>query len=254
VAVIEFFRDRARAESFGAVAEAYDRHRPDFPAPLLDDVAALGHDILDIGSGTGKVARALAQRGAAVLGVEPDPAMATVARGHGVVVELARFETWDDAGRRFDVISCGDAWHWLEPVQATACAARVLRPGGTLARFFNMQCLDAPVLEALAGVYRELAPELYLYGTAPELPEDVLFPAPLVGPFTAPERRIYHWPRAVTASEWAALCNTISDHQRLPAERRQALLAAVTDTLAAVGEPIRVHGVTRASFTRRTPT
>jgi hypothetical protein len=32
------------------------------------------------------------------------------------------------------------------------------------------------------------------------------------------------------------------------------LLAAVTSTLVTVGEPIRVHGVTRASFTPRTPT
>jgi 2-polyprenyl-3-methyl-5-hydroxy-6-metoxy-1,4-benzoquinol methylase len=65
--------DRARAEVFGAIAEEYDLHRPAFPDALIDDLVALGAHALDVGSGTGKVARALAGRGLEVLGVEVDP-------------------------------------------------------------------------------------------------------------------------------------------------------------------------------------
>ncbi|MFC4033133.1 hypothetical protein ACFO3J_16795 [Streptomyces polygonati] len=44
-----------------------------------------------------------------MLGVEGDERMAEVARSHGVEVEVGAFETWDDAGRRFDLVTCADA-------------------------------------------------------------------------------------------------------------------------------------------------
>lgn len=241
----ELHLDRVRAESFGAVAEAYDRLRPDFPAALLDELAVLGRTALDVGSGTGKVARGLARRGVAVLGVEIDPAMARVARGHGVTVEVAKFETWDDAGRRFDLVTAGDAWHWLEPVAATARAARALHPGGTLVRFFNLQVLDEAVLQALAPVYQEHAPEVYVYGSQPALDGVDLFPTR--EPFVQRELRTYRWERQVTADGWAAFVSTISDHQRMPAARLRALQAAIRVALAHRGE-ICVHGTTYATF------
>jgi 2-polyprenyl-3-methyl-5-hydroxy-6-metoxy-1,4-benzoquinol methylase len=100
------------AGSFGSVAERYDRFRPGYPDALIDDLIGLRPlDVLDVGCGTGKVAVALAERGVRVLGVEPDAQMASVARGHGIPVEVACFEDWDDAGRRFDLITSGHAWH-----------------------------------------------------------------------------------------------------------------------------------------------
>ena len=75
--------------------------------------------------------------------------MAEVARGQDVRVEVARFEEWNDAGRRFDLLTCGDAWHWIEPKRGAAKVAQVLRPGGAFARFWNIQLLDEPVMAAL---------------------------------------------------------------------------------------------------------
>ena len=108
--------DRDRAASFGSLAEQYDRFRPSYPRALIDDLVALGPGkVLDVGCGTGKVARALTDRGVDVLGVEPDERMARVARRHGIPVELASFETWDPAGRTFDLLTAGHAWHWVDP-------------------------------------------------------------------------------------------------------------------------------------------
>ena len=69
----ELHLDRARAGSFGSVAEEYDRYRAGYPDALIDDLVSL-HPVrvLDVGSGTGKVAVALARRGLSVLGVELD--------------------------------------------------------------------------------------------------------------------------------------------------------------------------------------
>jgi SAM-dependent methyltransferase len=156
VSLPELHLDRRRAESFGAVAAQYDRHRPGFPDALLDELAALGgNDALDVGCGTGRVARSLGERGLSVLGVEIDPRMAAVARAHGVRVEVAPFEGWDDAGRRFDLLASGDTWHWIDPKRGAAKAALVLRPAGACVRFWNLQLLDEPVMDALDIVYRQ---------------------------------------------------------------------------------------------------
>ena len=97
----ELHRDRGRAGSFGSVAEQYDRYRPGYPVALIDDLAALRPaTVLDVGCGTGKAAVALAGRGLAVLGVEPDERMAEVARGHGVEVQVTRSRTTTPRGAR----------------------------------------------------------------------------------------------------------------------------------------------------------
>jgi SAM-dependent methyltransferase len=247
----ELHRDRDRAESFGSVAEHYERHRPAFPAALLDELAALAPaQVLDIGSGTGKVARGLAARGLSVLGVEIDPRMAAVARELGARIEVAAFEPWDDAGRRFDLVTCGDAWHWIDPTTGPAKVAQVLRPGGVFVWFWNVQVLDPAVMDALAVVYREHAPEIYVYGQAPPL--EAAGPFPLAGPFSAPERKVYEWERRVDGAEWTAFVGTISDHQRLPPERLARLRAAIGAALAQHDEPLHIRGATRAHFYRRT--
>src|SRR5205823_349765 len=105
----------ARAQSFGDWADAYDRYRAGYPPALAADLLDGGRrTVLDIGCGTGKAAVALAERGGEVLGVEPDDRMARIARAHGIPVEVARFEDWDAAGRRFDVITCASTWQWLD--------------------------------------------------------------------------------------------------------------------------------------------
>src|SRR5713226_3733227 len=96
--------NRRRAESFGADAERYDRARPSYPTALVDELlASKPARVLDVGCGTGKVGRLFLARGCEVVGVEPDPRMAGVARSHGIPVEVATFELWNPAHRMFDL-------------------------------------------------------------------------------------------------------------------------------------------------------
>lgn len=246
----ELHRERDRAESFGEGALAYERYRPDFPAALFDELAALGaRTALDVACGTGKVARGLAARGLDVTGVEIDPRMAEVARSSGIAVEVAAFESWDDGGRRFDLVACGDAWHWIDPARGAAAVARVLRPGGTFAWFWNVPLLDEDVLAALEVVIAAHAPHVLRYGSAP--PPSAFVPPPLDGPFSPAETRGYTWERRVTGAEWAGFCGTTSDHRRLAPEVRAALLAAIEAAIARIGEPIVVRGRTTAHVYRR---
>jgi SAM-dependent methyltransferase len=109
---------RPVAESFGSDPERYDRARPRYPEAMVQRIvgSSPGHDVLDVGCGTGIAARQFRAAGCRVLGVEPDARMADLARRSGVRVEVATFEAWDPAGREFDAIVAGPAWHWIDAV------------------------------------------------------------------------------------------------------------------------------------------
>ena len=161
----ESHQAREVAESFGSDAERYDRARPSYPAALVDRIIAAspGPDVLDVGCGTGIAARLFQAAGGQVLGVDPDARMADLARRRGLEVEVATFEDWDPAGRTFDTVVAGQAWHWVDPVAGAAQAARVLRPGGRLAVFWNSFQPPAELAEAFAGVYRRVFAEAPLF-------------------------------------------------------------------------------------------
>src|SRR3954451_21593732 len=149
---------RQVAESFGEDAERYDRTRPRYPGALIERIAATGSDVLDVGSGTGIAARQLQAAGCRVLGVEPDARMAAFGRSRGVAAEVSTFEAWDPAGRVFDAVVAGQAWHWVDPVAGAAKAATVLRPGGRLALFWNAAQVPPELAEAFAAVHRPVLP------------------------------------------------------------------------------------------------
>jgi SAM-dependent methyltransferase len=128
---------------------------------MVDRIVAAspGLDVLDVGCGTGIGARQFQAAGCAVLGVEPDARMAGFARRGGVEVEVAAFESWDPAGRTFDAVIAGMAWHWVDPAAGTAKAADVLRPGGRLAVFWYVPEQPPAVAEASAAAYRRVEPD-----------------------------------------------------------------------------------------------
>jgi SAM-dependent methyltransferase len=231
--------DRARAESFGGVADEYDRFRPSYPDALIDDLVALKPAAaLDIGCGTGKAARLLVRRGVAVLGIEVDPKMAAVARRHGVDVEVASFEAWAPSGRQFDLITCAQAWHWVDPTVGTPKAAGLLRPGGTLALFWNYDDLEVSAQRALDDVYREHAPELLrsvVVGGSAQSDRPHAESLEGSGLFGSVEIRRYRWERTFTRDEWVGLIGTHSDHLRLEVGRRTALLEAVGAAIDELG-------------------
>jgi SAM-dependent methyltransferase len=157
---------RVVAESFGVDAERYNRTRPRYPAALVDRIIAgsPGRNVLDIGCGTGIVARQFQAAGCGVLGVDPDARMADLARQTGVEVEVSTIEAWDPAGRVFDAAVAGQAWHWVDPVRGAVKAARALRPGGRLALFWNAFQPPPDLTQAFAEVFRRAMP------AAPVLP------------------------------------------------------------------------------------
>jgi SAM-dependent methyltransferase len=243
--------ERARAESFGAVAERYERFRPSYPDQLIDDLVALGaRDVIDVACGTGKAGRLLAARGLRVHGVELDAQMAAVARTHGMTVDVDRFETWDARGRQFDLLVCGQGWHWLDPVVAVGKAAAVVRPGVTAALFWNWGRLEPDVQARLHAMYRERAPQL-AHTVADDRRDEPPFGDDLVrgGQFTGLTRREYLWECSYSTEEWVQMVLTHSDHLLLDAATSERVADGLREVLDAAA-PLRAHYSTYAVLAR----
>ncbi len=157
--------------AFGGDPPAYDAARPPYPEALYDLLAqrcGLGpaSRIFEIGPGTGIATRALLRRGAgSVTLVEPDPRLARWLRGSlrpwagRVTIVNATFEQADLEPAGFDLGVSATAFHWLAERSALRKVARLLRPGGWWAAWWNVYGDPArrgPLHRALDPLYDEL--------------------------------------------------------------------------------------------------
>ena len=132
--------------------------------PRVAEAAAigLGQRVLDVGCGTGVLARAAAERAGPqgeVVGIDPNPMMLAVARRkpNGVLWQSGRAEAlpFDDAS--FDAVVSQFALMFFESKPAAiAEMLRVLRPGGRLAVAVWASLDRAPGYLVLTDLLREL--------------------------------------------------------------------------------------------------
>jgi protein-L-isoaspartate O-methyltransferase len=107
--------------AFGRVAELYDRARPSYPTAVVDELIERasvrpGDRVLEVGAGTGKLTCLLAERGLAVLALEPSGEMAELARINCeryplVEVEQVDFERWQPSVPPLPLVVSAQAWH-----------------------------------------------------------------------------------------------------------------------------------------------
>ena len=237
-----------RSMLFDREAERYDRCRPTYPDAVIDAVlgpAPEGLHVLDVGCGTGIASRQLAARGAVVLGVELAPRMAEIARGHGIEVELGAFEDWDPAGRTFERVTSAQAWHWLDLPLATAKAASLLRPGGSLCLFWNAGWQPDRLADDLEELYSRVVPSgshriFRGYAANRSVDAKTDLEAELDAVSTVPElgaltMRWFPWTRTYERDEWLDQLHARSDHTALEPDVLGRLLDGV-------GTAIDEHG------------
>lgn len=152
--------DFGKGVDFGRTASDYRRFRAGFPNSFFEQLSRRGlareaERALDVGTGTGTLARGLARLKLSVVGVDPAAELLTEARAldraAGVKVEYmtgkAEALAFPDAS--FDLATAGQCWHWFDRAAAASELARVLRPGGRLViAHFDWLPLDGNVVEA----------------------------------------------------------------------------------------------------------
>ncbi|GAA0549621.1 class I SAM-dependent methyltransferase [Paractinoplanes ferrugineus] len=252
---------RAQRKSAGSYfsgdAAHYNDSRPAYPQALIQRIAEAipGGDVLNAGCGTGIEARQFQAAGCSVLGVDPDTQLAEFARGTGVPVEVSRFEEWEPAGRTFDAVVAGTAWHWVDPIAGAAKAATVLRQRGLLAVFHHASLTPPEVADAAgmslppwtlrsADAYRQAA---YASAFSPDgrrrSPLELYQPMfdtiadgiGRTGGFGEVEQWHFGWERTFTRAEWLKLLPTQGALAQLTPERLAEVLRAVGDAIDRMG-------------------
>jgi len=157
-------------ERFTTRAEAYARHRPSYPAPAIELLAARcglvpGAVVADLGSGTGILTQLLLARGAEVYAVEPNAGMRAAAavqlqgapRLHSVAGSA---EATTLAPESVDLLTAGQAFHWFDPAGARSEAQRILRRGAWAALLWNERPREvSPFLADYEALLTRHAPE-----------------------------------------------------------------------------------------------
>lgn len=132
-------------EKFSSKASNYEKGRPSYPRVALEYLKTLIPDdavIADIGAGTGKFTKLIAELGYDVFAVEPNGDMfcqlqVTLAKFPNAKSILATSENTTLADGSVNVITVAQALHWFDLEKFKRECHRILQPNGWVVALYN---------------------------------------------------------------------------------------------------------------------
>lgn len=150
--------DAGRAIDWGKTSRDYDRYRPGPPDSFYRKLLALniglpGQRLLDLGTGTGLLARRFASQEVEVSGIDISErqiemaSAAAVREGLAIDFNVAVAEALPFPDQSFDVVTANQCWLYFDLSRAIPEVIRILKPGGQLlvSHFSFMPHLDSLV-------------------------------------------------------------------------------------------------------------
>lgn len=209
-------RRREFGNSFQQGGAHYDRVRPGYPDDAVDWLLPPGaRDVADLGAGTGKYTAALLARGLRVTAVDPSADMLAQLETNypAARILLGTAEHTGIADTAVDLVTVAQAWHWVDQAAASAEAARILRPGGTLGLIWNQLDVSIPWVHRLSRIMH--AGDVY----RPDF-------RPFIGPeFIRHEGHETHWADPLTPADVLELVKSRSYYLRAGEQTRAKVLA-----------------------------
>lgn len=183
---------KGMSTNFGAAADDYAKFRAGFPDSFFDRLASSGLcrsgiTVVDVGTGTGTLARGFAKRGATVIAIDPDDRLVQQARqldaaaSVSIEYKMGTAEQIPLSNGMADVVTAGQCWHWFDGPRAAKEFARIAKCNGrVVVAHFDWLPLPGNVVEATEqlikqhnsswhfdggnGIHPESVPHLYAAG------------------------------------------------------------------------------------------
>lgn len=172
----------ARTEwDYSALAAHYDS-RAEYAVEAIDAILAglalaSGSQVADVGAGTGKLARPMAQRGLVVSAVEPNDQMREYGirntRGMAVSWREGTGEATGLSDGSVNAVTFGSSFNVVNQQAALAESRRIVKQGGGFCCMWNHRDLDDPLQARIETIIRREVPG-YDYGTRRQDPSEVL--------------------------------------------------------------------------------
>lgn len=166
--------DRLKS-TFGSIAEVYDAVRPGYPNRVAELVMSKFPETqtisaLEVGCGSGQATGLFANAGAQIIAIDISADLIALAQKRlaehaNVRFEVSAFETFN-SDRTFDLVYSAQAFHWVPTEVGLPGAARLLKPGGSLALFWNFINYDAN--EELVQIRESIIRHIPLFARFPE--------------------------------------------------------------------------------------
>jgi len=214
---------------FGSLVHEYDRHRTGYSPALLDRVlrGRAAPRVLDVGAGTGLAARDLAPRARRLVAVDVSgPMLRACPVGERA---LAKGEALPFRAGSFDLVTCAQAFHWLDAEAAYREFHRVLRPGGVAALWWKYEAPGDPSAAAADAAFERVV------GRPAPTTSLETEPLPgLPGPFAEVEQRVIPWSLPLTVEGYVGYHASRENLRRGAGPLREKVLAEMRRALEAM--------------------
>ena len=234
--------------TFNEIPAEYDKLRPQYAEDLFKDVILFSSldktkRALEIGIGTGLATLPFLNTGCDITAIEIGDNLAKYSRDKFSAFEKFKvinqdFESAVLEENSYDLIYSASAFHWIPTKIGMPKVYRLLKKGGVFV-WFSVQPAAARehIHEELEKVYEEY--NYYFRGVKPKFDRqqeaqrkqrERVNTFKQYG-FTEIEDKLYYGTRTLSASDYATLCGTYSDHRSIPEEDRIQFLQKIENTI-----------------------
>ncbi len=241
--------------SFNEDVKNYDKWRPRYTPALfrsIIDFAGLNSvsRALEIGIGTGQATQPFLETGCHVTAIELGSDLAQYTRNKfrsypNLEVLQKDFEQYESKKNQFDLVYSGTAFHWIPAETGYSKAFGLLKPGGTLALFWNhpfVSRTDDPLHQKIRAAYRRHRPSDNPDPTEFSLQdcEKQICTLRQYG-FTLCQLSLFYAVRYISAEGYVALMNTYSDHRAMEQKARLDLEQEIAEAIRSEGGTLKIY-------------
>lgn len=156
-------------KKFNGLASVYAAGRPTYADAFIEELYkkfgfSSNSVIADIGSGTGKLAKQIIEKGSYVYCIEPNEDMRNQS-----VTELEKYtnksiiagDAADTALQdcSVDFITTAQAFHWFDAKLFRNECKRIIKPGGKVFLIWNMRDINSDIVRKSYNIYKKYCPE-----------------------------------------------------------------------------------------------